>query len=72
MKKCYKCKKSFSGEQMTKNKHTRDGLGSYCKKCQKLEHDRYVFKNKESSKKYAAKYYLEKTKKKIPQTKQTS
>ena len=63
---CSKCKELKSYSEFNKNKNTKDGVTSYCKKCIKIDRENnknyiinYRLKNKNKHKKQYKKYYKE-------------
>jgi hypothetical protein len=56
MKKCTKCKVEKQLDQFCKRKNYKDGLSSWCKKCNSIQTKEWYDKNKEKANKYTTEY----------------
>jgi hypothetical protein len=56
MKKCSKCKLEKQLDQFVKRKNYKDGLASWCKKCNSIKTKEWYSQNKEKANKYAVEY----------------
>lgn len=56
MKKCKECGKIKSDAQFHRHKKSKDGLGSYCKKCSSLKYKKWCKENKDHRSKYLKKW----------------
>ncbi len=54
MKRCSKCKKRKTESKFSKDRKSRDGLGSWCKKCDREYASKYYRRNRRDVKKYYA------------------
>jgi len=56
MKKCRKCQIEKYPSEFVKRKHYKDGLASWCKKCNSIKTKEWYHQNKEKANKYAVEY----------------
>ena len=56
MKKCTKCQIEKHPSEFVKKKQYKDGLGSWCKKCNSIKTKEWYYQNKEKANKYAVEY----------------
>jgi 5-methylcytosine-specific restriction endonuclease McrA len=59
VKKCFKCKMTYTISEFNSNKTTKDGLGCYCRDCSKRLSRRFYHANPETASEYNARKYAE-------------